>query len=111
MEPVTAGVDTRGIGGSKWGIHPSEPYPTHPSQQCLLLGHMVNEAQGPGGAVEACMQAVVQVRQSLPLLLSAVWGLELGAAAMEGVRGQGQLRAFWAGPSPLSLGSSIKLGS
>lgn len=48
---------------------------THPSQQRLLLSHMVNEAQGPGGAMEASMQAVIQVGQSLSLLLSAVRGL------------------------------------
>lgn len=48
---------------------------THPSQQRLLLSHVVNEAQGPGGAMEASMQAVIQVGQSLSLLLSAVWGL------------------------------------
>lgn len=35
--------------------------PTHPSQQRLSLSHVVNEAQGPGGAVEASMQAVIQV--------------------------------------------------
>lgn len=53
---------------------------SHPGQQCLPLGHMVNEAQGSGGTVEACVQTVVQVRQALPLLLPAVWGLQLGAA-------------------------------
>lgn len=36
--------------------------PTHPGQQRLLLSHVVNEAQRPGGTMEASMQAVVQVR-------------------------------------------------
>lgn len=57
--------------------------------------------------MEACMQAVVQVRQALPFFLSAVWGLQLGAAAMDGSRGQGQSRAFLAGPSPFSKGGLL----
>lgn len=72
---------------------------------------MVNEAQGPGGVVEARVQAVVQVGQALSLLLSAVWGLQLWAAVMDGGGGQGQSWAFLAGLSPLSLGSSVKLGA
>lgn len=47
----------------------------HPGQQRLLLSHVINEAQGPGSAVETRVQAVVQVRQALPLLLPAVRGL------------------------------------
>lgn len=46
----------------------------HPGQQRLLLCHVVNEAQRPGGVMEAGVQAVVQVRQALALFLSAVRG-------------------------------------
>lgn len=92
-----------------WESTPSEPCATHPGQKGLLLSHVVDEAQRPGGAVQPGMQAVVQVGQALSLLLSAVGGLQLGAAVTEGGEGQGQSRALLVGPSPLCLGSSIKV--
>ena len=70
-----------------WESTPSEPCSTHPGQKGLLLSHVVDEAQWPGGAVQPGMQAVVQVGQALSLLLSAVGGLQLGAAVTE--RGEG----------------------
>lgn len=76
MEFVMAGLDmTEGKEAGNGEFAPSEPCPTHPGQQRLLLTHMVNEAQGPGGAMETGVQAVIQVRQALPFLLSAVRGL------------------------------------
>ena len=62
---------------------------------------MVNEAQGSGGAVEACVQTVVQVRQALPLLLPAVWGLQLGAAVVEGGEAKVSGRLSWLACLPL----------
>lgn len=56
---------------------------------------MVNEAQGPRGAVEARVQTVVQVRQPLPFLLSAVWGLQLRAAVREGGEAKVSQRLAW----------------
>ena len=70
-----------------WESTPSEPCSTHPGQKGLLLSHVVDEAQWPGGAVQPGMQVVVQVGQALSLLLSAVGGLQLGAAVTE--RGEG----------------------
>lgn len=72
-----------------------DPQPTHPGQQRLALSHVVNEAQGPGGAVEARVQTVVQVGQALPLLLSAVRGLQLRAAGVEGGEAKVNQRLAW----------------
>lgn len=70
---------------------------------------MVNEAQGPGGAVQARVQAVIQVGQALPLPLSAVGVLQLRAAVGER-RDQVSLELSWLAHVS-SLGSSVKGGS
>lgn len=53
--------------------------PTYPSQECLLLSYVVEEAQGPVGAVHAAVQVVVQVEEPVLLLLAGVRVLQLGA--------------------------------
>lgn len=101
-----AGGDTvEGKKACSAGINSFRALSTHPGQKGLLLSHVVDEAQWPGGAVQPGVQAVVQVRQALSLLLSAVGGLQLGAAVREESGGLGQSRALLAGPSPLCLGS------
>lgn len=51
--------------------------------------------------MEACVQTVVQVRQALPLLLPAVWGLQLGAAVVEGGEAKVSGRLSWLACLPL----------
>lgn len=53
---------------------------TYPGQQSLPLGHMVDEFQGPGRAVDAAVHIPVKVQQSHFLFFAAVRWLHLWAS-------------------------------
>ena len=61
---------------------------TYPGQQGLPLGYMVDEFEGPGGAVDAAVHVTVEVQQSHLLLIAAVWSFHLWAAGEHPTRGR-----------------------